>query len=100
MSQQIGPDNDTAPTERVYHRLELAAALLLVTGTVAYRYLEDWSWIDSLYFSTVALTTVGFGDLTPTRDITKLFTVVYLLTGVTILVSYLNARLARRRWRK
>ncbi|WP_084126788.1 potassium channel family protein [Demequina sp. NBRC 110054] len=100
MSQQIGPDHDPAPNERIYHRLEVAAALLLAIGTITYRYLEDWSWIDSLYFSTVALTTVGFGDLTPTHDLSKLFTVVYLLTGVTILVSYLNARLARRRWRQ
>ncbi len=100
MSHQSTPDRIPAPTERIYHRLELAAALLLVTGTVVYHFLEDWSWIDSLYFSTVALTTVGFGDLTPTHDFSKLFTVVYLLTGVTILVSYLNARLARRSWRR
>ncbi|WP_062202008.1 potassium channel family protein [Demequina salsinemoris] len=92
--------SETGPNDRTYHRLELAAALLLVVGTVTYHVLEDWGWIDSLYFSTVALTTVGFGDLVPTRDITKLFTVVYLLTGVTILVSYLNTRLARRHWRQ
>ncbi|MGB8386260.1 MAG: potassium channel family protein [Dermatophilaceae bacterium] len=45
---------------------------------------------------TVTLTTVGFGDLTPTSDALKLFTVAYILTGVTILITYLNARLQRR----
>ncbi len=100
MSEPRSPQADAAPTERIYHRLELAAVLLLVTGTVVYHVLEGWGWIDSLYFSTVALTTVGFGDLAPTRDVSKLFTVAYLLTGVTILVSYLNARLQRRRWRQ
>lgn len=56
------------------------AAGTLLTGTVVYHLLEDWSWVDSLYFSVVTLTTVGYGDLSPTTDLSKLFTVVYLVT--------------------
>ncbi len=80
----------------IYRSLEAAAVTLLVTGTLFYRLVEGWSWVDSLYFSTMTLTTVGYGDLSPTGDVSKLFTVVYVLTGMTILVAYLNARLRRR----
>ena len=63
---------------------------------VVYRLLEDWSWVDAVYFSVVAVTTVGFGDLTPTTDVSKLFTVVYVLTGISIITTYLHARMGRR----
>jgi voltage-gated potassium channel Kch len=68
----------------------------LAVGTVAYRLLEDWSWVDSLYFSVVAVTTVGFGDLTPSTDASKLFTVVYILSGITIITTFLRMRMSRR----
>ncbi|MDN4474538.1 potassium channel family protein [Demequina sp. SYSU T00192] len=80
-----------------YRRLGIGAVGLLAVGTVVYHQLEGWSWVDSLYFSTVALTTVGFGDLTPTSDGAKLFTVAYLFVGVSILLAFLNARMVRRR---
>lgn len=81
--------------EHVYKLLAAAAAVLILTGTVAYRLFEDWSWVDSLYFSVVAVTTVGFGDLTPSTDASKLFTVAYVVAGVTIITAYLHARMSR-----
>jgi hypothetical protein len=82
--------------EQVYKKLALAALVLLAFGTVVYHYLEDWSWVDALYFSTVAVTTVGFGDLAPSTDGSKLFTVVYILGGIGIVTTYLRARLEHR----
>ena len=78
--------------DQVYRWLAGTALVLIATGTVAYRYLEDWSWVDSFYFSVVAVTTVGFGDLSPSSDASKLFTVFYLLAGISIVASYLNVR--------
>ena len=76
----------------VYRTLAGAAFLLITVGTVAYHFLEDWSWVDSLYFSVVAVTTVGFGDLSPSTDASKLFTVLYILLGITIVTTFLNNR--------
>jgi hypothetical protein len=39
--------------------------LTLVSGTLFYSQVEGWSLLDSLYFSIITLTTVGYGDLTP-----------------------------------
>ena len=52
------------------------AMLVLSMGTVCYRLLEEWSWVDAFYFSAVAVTTVGFGDLAPSTYASKLFTVL------------------------
>ena len=76
--------------------LGASAAGILAIGTVVYHFVENWSWVDSFYFSSVALTTVGFGDLTPSTDVSKLFTVIYIFSGITIITLWLNTRLRRR----
>lgn len=80
----------------VYRILFALVIVALGTGTVVYHFLEGWSWVDSFYFSSVAVTTVGFGDLTPTRDASKLFTVFYIFTGVGIISAFIDQRLKRR----
>ena len=65
-------------------------------GTVVYRYLEDWSWVDSLYFSVITLTSVGYGDLAPSTSGSKLFTVFYIFMGISLLGAALNEILKRR----
>ena len=86
--------------DHAYRVLSAAAVVIVASATIVYRLLEDWSWVDSLYFSVVAVTTVGFGDLTPSSDASKLFTVAYILTGVSIFGLYLNQRTRRRSARK
>jgi len=56
--------------------------LLLCIGTIAYHHIEKWDYIDSLYFSTTTLATVGLGDIHPVTNTGKLFTVAYILIGV------------------
>jgi hypothetical protein len=60
----------------------LAVAVILASGVVFYSLTEDWSIADSLYFTVIALTTIGFGDLAPSTTFTRLFTVAYAIMGV------------------
>lgn len=53
-------------------------------GTIVFHRLEDWNWIQSFYFSVVTITTVGYGDFTPTNDACRLFTALYILIGVSV----------------
>lgn len=64
---------------------------VVFAGTVFYWIAEDWTLIQALYFSVVTLTTVGFGDLAPTTDLTRLVTVFYILIGVGILLALITA---------
>ena len=75
--------------------LTAVVILLLATATLVYHSLEGWSWVDSFYFSAVAVTTVGFGDLAPSTDASKLFTVFYVLSGIGVITTYLNLSLRR-----
>ena len=69
---------------------------ILAIGTVVYHLIENWSWIDAFYFSSIAVTSVGFGDFTPSSDASKLFTVFYIFSGLTLIGTWLSIRLKRR----
>ena len=93
------PDGTTTTTWHLYSSQILAGFVVAVLGlgTVVYRLLEDWGWIDSFYFSVITLTTVGYGDLAPTSPESKLFTSFYLITGISLLGAALNEITKRRR---
>lgn len=69
--------------------LVYATVLILVAGTIFYRVVEGWRWLDSLYFAVVTLTTVGYGDLTPQTDAGKIFTMFYILVGLGVIASFI-----------
>jgi voltage-gated potassium channel len=81
---------------------------LLIVGAVFYPIVEGWSVLDAVFFSTMSLATVGYGDLVPTTSLGKIFTIVYVLGGIGILVSFFTTLTAltlqlqneRRRERK
>ena len=67
-------------------------AVLLLIGTIFYSSVEKLSLVDAFYFSGVTLTTLGYGDIVPTTDASKIFTVLYALTGMA-LMFYLFTKL-------
>ena len=71
--------------------LPVVAGALVVTGTLFYWRFEDWTIIESFYFCIVTLTTVGYGDFSPTTTGTQIFTIVYILTGFGVLVALLTS---------
>ena len=71
--------------------LPVVVGLLLVSGTMFYWSVEDWTLIQALYFSVVTLATVGYGDLTPTSDFSRIFTIIYIFIGLGVLVAFLSS---------
>lgn len=64
----------------------LAIAAYMAVAVIAFSFLlENWSVIDSIYFSVVTFTTVGFGDLVPGTYGAKLFTCIFAVSGVACL---------------
>lgn len=78
-----------------FYLLGLVSLLTLLAGTVGYRIIEGFSWIDALYFSTITLTTIGYGDIAPQTDTGKIFTVFYVLVGISIVGAFINAIIRR-----
>ncbi len=63
------------------------ASVIIAIGTLVYRFVEDLTWLDSLYFSVITLTTVGYGDFSPTTPVGKVFTMFYVVVGIGIFVA-------------
>ena len=72
-------------------RAVLAVALTAIAaGTVFYRFVEDLRWIDSLYFSVITISTVGYGDIAPDTVAGKVFTMVYVIVGIGVFVALVS----------
>ncbi len=65
----------------------LSIISLISIGTVAFEYLEGWSWVTSFYFSVAILMTVGYGDIHPTHESSMLFAAIYILVGVGVTLT-------------
>lgn len=74
-----------------YRDLLFTSTLIIMGGSAVYHFVEGWSWIDSIYFSVITLTTIGYGDFAPQTDIGKLFTVVYIIIGLGMILTFINA---------
>lgn len=71
-------------------------AIIYVIGTIFYHNVEHWSFLDSVYFITVSLATVGYGDFHPVTNLGKVFTIFLILTGVSIFLSLIYSLAAYR----
>ena len=75
--------------------LALLAAIAIISGTGFYSLVEGLRVVDAFYFSVVTLTTVGYGDFAPETDAGKLFTAVYVLVGIGILLAFVTTVAAK-----
>ncbi len=66
-----------------------AAVSLVLVGTITFSLGEGWNVIDGFYFAVCTLTTSSIADphLTLTHEWLKIFTALYVLTGIGILVE-------------
>jgi voltage-gated potassium channel len=68
--------------------LMILALLVLGVGVVFYTNAEHWSLVNAIYFCVVTLGTVGYGDITPTTAAGKLFTVIYIILGLSVIGGF------------
>lgn len=60
---------------------------IVIWASIFYRIVEGWSWVDSLYFSVVTISTVGYGDFSPETSLGKIFTIFYIIIGLGVFVT-------------
>ena len=56
--------------------------LYVVVGALVYCYTEDWSVVDAIYFCIVTMSTVGYGDYSPSTGATRGFTILMIFVGI------------------
>ena len=59
-----------------------ALLLVVVAGTIGYRIIQGWSFLDSLYMTVTTITTVGYGEVHPLSTAGRIFSIFLILSGV------------------
>ncbi|GLB52134.1 potassium transporter TrkA [Neptunitalea chrysea] len=83
-------------------RLYIAIFLLITmiaSGVAGYRLIAGYSWVESVWMTMITVSTVGFSEVHPTNDATKIFTIVLIVSSlfviaysVSVVTEYLLAR--------
>ncbi|SDG81789.1 Ion channel [Planococcus glaciei] len=73
--------------DKEFQVLLVITLAILVSGTIFYSTVEEFSVIDALYFSTATLTTVGSANLEPATDFGKVFTIIYMISGIGVMLT-------------
>lgn len=114
------PDNRPSPSRQLIQRILLAALLLSISVALVWfdrdAYTDNYdgqvSLIDAIYYSTVTVTTTGYGDITPIAPHSRLLNAILitplrvmflvLLVGTTLQVLATEGRriFMDGRWRK
>ncbi len=63
----------------------LALIMLVAFGSVGYISVEGWPFLDSLYMTVTTISTVGYMEVHPLSPAGRLFTMVLIVSGVTVL---------------
>lgn len=71
---------------KIYTAVFLLVLILLV-GVFGYMMISDYTAIDALYMTVITVTTVGFGEVVPLDNNSKIFTIFLILTSI-VIVGY------------
>lgn len=75
---------------REYRNLLATSTIILLIGGFGFHHLEGWNYLDSFYFSVITLTTIGFGDFSPQTTGGKIFTMIYVLIGLGMILTFIQ----------
>lgn len=68
----------------------LVLIIITVFGVWYFRFEEGWTTVDSFYFTVMTMTSVGYGDLVPTHDASKIVTSFYAMVSIPLVIFSLG----------
>lgn len=60
--------------------------LIIIGGTLFFKISEGLTWLDSFYSTSLLMSTAGLGNLVPTKASTKIFTIIFALIGIPLVL--------------
>ena len=70
------------PIRTRFRIFSVAFLIVLITGTIGFMVTEKLNLSDAFYFSVVTISTVGYGDVHPTRNASKALAIFLIVMGV------------------
>ncbi|NEO25792.1 MAG: potassium channel protein [Kamptonema sp. SIO4C4] len=55
---------------------------VFLLGTLWYALIEGWSWAEAAYMTTITLSTVGFSEIRPLSERSRIFTIVLIVLSI------------------
>lgn len=93
-----GQSNDAHPTLKIIRTLSeykgaiqklLTVIIFYTLVSVYYNNVEGWTVEDCIYFITVTITTVGYGDFHPTTDVSVAISIYIYVKPSLLIVIYI-----------
>jgi len=58
--------------------------LIILIGIIGFVYIAEYGWINALYMTVITISTVGFKEVEPLDADAKIFTILLIITSITI----------------
>ncbi|KAG6008909.1 hypothetical protein E4U21_003721 [Claviceps maximensis] len=81
-SGHYAKDFNLTPSQRTLMLQTILFLSYLLLGALVFSHIQDWHYLDAVYWANVTLFTVGFGDFSPTTNLSKALLLPYALIGV------------------
>lgn len=84
---------ETGAQPGVQRRIAYAVAAVVIAitvGTIGFYLIEGWPLLDSLYVAAQTVTTVGYGDVSPTTPGGRIFAIFFMLGSVGVVLYALT----------
>lgn len=78
-------DFELTMSQRTLMLQTLAFLVYLLVGALIFSHIENWKYLDGIYWADVTLFTIGFGDFSPQTTLGRALLMPYALVGVTSL---------------
>lgn len=70
--------------------IALSCLSVVALGSIFFHIVEDWRWLDSIYFVIVTVATVGYGNIAPETDIGKIGNIIVIIVGIGLFGIFAN----------
>ncbi|MFC6267309.1 potassium channel family protein [Frigoriflavimonas asaccharolytica] len=76
--------------DKNYRYLIYTTFIVLILGSVCFKYFEDWEWIDAISYSVSVMVTTGNADVSPQTMHGKIFNIFYMIISVILILFFVN----------